>query len=377
MMHDFLCSNRDELVTRCREKVSRRPHRSATSRQLNRGVPMFLEQLIRTLRMEQSEHPMLSREISGLAGGIAPSLSEVGETAAQHGRELLQLGFSVNQVVHDYGDLCQSITDLADERDAPFEVDEFRTLNRCLDNAIADAVTEFTYQRDTVVANQQALEVNERLGFFSHELRNSLSTATLAFSALKAGNMPLTGATGSVLERSLFTLQNLVNGSLAHVGSLTRNSPSHDVFSLADFVTELEHAARLDATARGCRLISTPVDPLLALHGDREQILAAVGNLLSNAFKFTHHHTDVTLNAYAVADQILIDVKDHCGGLIVADLEKMFSPFTQHGTDRSGLGLGLATARRSVEANNGTLTVRDEPGTGCVFTVSLPRNSLQ
>jgi len=54
-------------------------------------------------------------------------LSEVGELAALHGRDLLNLGYTVDQVVHDYGDLCQAITDLAFERDAPFEIDEFRT----------------------------------------------------------------------------------------------------------------------------------------------------------------------------------------------------------------------------------------------------------
>ncbi|WP_436196511.1 hypothetical protein [Paraburkholderia hospita] len=129
---------------------------------------MFLEQLIRTLRVEQTSEPMDSRKISGPSGGGA-SLSEIGESAAQHGRQLLELGFTVDQVVHDYGDLCQAITDLAFERDAPFQIDEFRTLNRCLDNAIADAVTEFSYQRDSVVASQQALEINERLGFFAHE----------------------------------------------------------------------------------------------------------------------------------------------------------------------------------------------------------------
>lgn len=95
----------------------------------------------------------------------------------------MKLGFSVDQVVHDYGDLCQAITDLAYERDAPFLIDEFRTLNRCLDNAIADAVTEFSYQRDFAVADRQAIEMHERLGHFAHELRNFLQTATLAFTA--------------------------------------------------------------------------------------------------------------------------------------------------------------------------------------------------
>jgi hypothetical protein len=131
---------------------------------------------------------MDSRRISGPSGGGA-SLSEIGESAAQHGRELLKLGFSVDQVVHDYGDLCQAITDLAYERDAPFLIDEFRTLNRCLDNAIADAVTEFSYQRDFAVADRQAIEMHERLGLFAHELRNFLQTATLAFTAAKAGTL--------------------------------------------------------------------------------------------------------------------------------------------------------------------------------------------
>ncbi|CAE6862664.1 hypothetical protein R69776_08090 [Paraburkholderia nemoris] len=143
MMHVFLTNNRDALIERCRAKVAQRPAREATVQQLQNGVPLFLDQLIRTLRMEQTSQPMDSRKISGPSGGGA-SPSEVGKSAAEHGRELLTLGFSVDQVVHDYGDLCQAITDLAFERDAPFLIDEFRTLNRCLDNAIADAVTEFS-----------------------------------------------------------------------------------------------------------------------------------------------------------------------------------------------------------------------------------------
>jgi signal transduction histidine kinase len=98
--------------------------------------------------------------------------------------------------------------------------------------------------------------------------------------------------------------------------------------------------------------------------------------LLQNAFKFTHLQTEVTLDAYAVADQILIDVKDHCGGLSATDVESMFQPFEQNGVDRTGLGLGLSIARRSVEASDGVLSVRDIPGTGCVFTISLPRFAM-
>jgi len=372
MMHDFLSNNRDDLIERCRVKVAHRPARGATVQQLQNGVPLFLDQLIQTLRIEQTAKPMDSRKISGPSSG-EPSSSAIGMSAAQHGRQLLELGFSVDQVVHDYGDLCQAITDLAYERDAPFQIDEFRTLNRCLDNAIADAVTEFSYQRDSASTDKHVEEMNERLGSLAHELRNFLQTATLAFTAAKAGNLGLSGATGSVLERSLGGLRDLIDHSLAQV-RLTAEVPTpSQTFSLADFIGEIKQAADLAAQARGCSLTVSHVDADLSVCANRDLLFSALGNLLQNAFKFTHLHTEVTLDAYAVAGRILIDVKDHCGGLSVTDVESMFEPFRQNGIDRTGLGLGLSIARRSVEASEGVLSVRDIPDTGCVFTISLPR----
>jgi signal transduction histidine kinase len=288
----------------------------------------------------------------------------------------LKLGFSVDQVVHDYGDLCQAITDLAFERDAPFSIDEFRTLNRCLDNAIADAVTEFSYQRDFAIADKQAIEMQEQQGFFAHELRNFLQAATLAFAAAKTGNLSLSGATGSVLERSLDGLRDLIDRSLDEVRSATFISAHSRLFSVADFISEVKYAANLAARIRGCVLTVSAVDSQLAISGDREQLYAALGNLLQNAFKFTHPRTEVTLDAYALSDRIFIDVKDHCGGLPPGNAERMFLPFTQHSVDKTGLGLGLSIARRTVDANNGVLSVRDLPGTGCVFTISLPRYAV-
>jgi C4-dicarboxylate-specific signal transduction histidine kinase len=84
----------------------------------------------------------------------------------------------------------------------------------------------------------------------------------------------------------------------------------------------------------------------------------------------------VSLNAYASAHHVMIDVEDHCGGLQPNSAEIMFLPFKQNGEDRSGLGLGLTICRRSVEANNGVLSVRDIPGSGCIFTIQLPRYSM-
>ena len=98
--------------------------------------------------------------------------------------------------------------------------------------------------------------------------------------------------------------------------------------------------------------------------------------MLQNAFKFTHPHTEVLLNVYAVADRIRIDVCDNCGGLPLGLADKLFLPFVQAGADKSGLGLGLSICRRSVAANDGVLSVRDVPGFGCIFTIDLPRHRL-
>lgn len=300
--------------------------------------------------------------------------SEIGITAAAHGRQMLELGYTVNQVVHDYGDLCQAITDLAVARDAPFTVQEFRTLNRCLDTAIADAVTEFSTERDAAMTRQHTSAANERLGFLVHELRNSLHTANLAFTALEAGALPVAGATGAVLRRSLASLGALVNRSLTEVRLAAEPLLGMEVVSLVSFIADAGNAALLEANVKGCHFTVGNVDPGLSIHINRELLLGAVVNLLQNAFKFTRAGSDVSLQAYAAEDgAIHIEVADHCGGLPAGTAEMMFLPFTRYSTEKSGLGLGLSITRRNVEACGGTVTVRDIPGTGCVFTIRLPR----
>lgn len=371
-MYQFLANNREELIARCKEKVAARPHRSATQRQLVHGIPIFLEQLTRTLEAEEKGEAEEGTRISGAAGGQVLSQSEIGVTAAAHGKELLELGFSVDQVVHDYGDLCQAITDLAVERDAPFTIDEFRTLNRCLDNAIADAVTEFSSQRDASRDLAQAAAENRRLGFLVHELRNALGTASLAVNALEMSNMPISGATGAILKRSLNALKKLTDKAIAEVRSTMQPAAQAEVFSAADFITEVSAAARLDPKAKECEFVVDPVDPQLAIAGNRGLLSAALGNLLQNAFKFTHPGSSVHLRARPVENRVRIEVEDRCGGLRPGSIERMFRPFSERMNETTGLGLGLSIAHQSVEADGGALSVRNLPGVGCVFTMDLP-----
>jgi signal transduction histidine kinase len=377
-MRDFLIRNRLELIERCKVKVALRPPRGATEEQLRNGIPLFLEQLTRTLDADASGELEESARISGgLSGGASVGLSEIGVGATAHGKQLLELGYSVDEVVHGYGDLCQSISDMAVERDAPFRVDESRTLNRCLDNAIAEAVTEFSKQRDVEVARKLSSEATERHGFLLHELRNSLHTATLALTALDAGGLPIGGATGAVLRRSLVALTSLVKHALDEVRVAVARPDDVEVFALASFIADAGSAALLDANARGCSfVVKNTIDPDIGVEGNRGLLLGAVTNLVQNAFKFTRPNTVVSLTAHASVDDetVSIDVQDGCGGLPPGIVEVIFAPFTRRHGDRSGLGLGLSIARQSVEAFGGTLTVRDLPGTGCVFTINLRRH---
>ncbi|MGV7243806.1 sensor histidine kinase [Caballeronia sp. M23-90] len=372
MMHTFLENHRVELIERCREKTELRQTYSGTPEQLIHGVPLFLDQLIKTLLIEQGSSPLDSREVSGPAGG-AMTMSEVGTTAAQHGSELLALGYTISEVVHTYGDLCQAITDLSVERKIPFESDEFRTFNRCLDNAIAEAVTEFSYQRDTAIEATHLEEANKHAGMFIHEMRNALQMATFAFDAAKGEKLGLSGATGSVLERSLARLDHLIQQAVTEIRETSGQSLPSKLFSAAELIDEIAQAGALLAQAKQCTFTVAHVDKMLAISGNRSSLYIAVSNLVQNAFKFTRPCTEVTIDTYAVADRILIDVADRCGGLPKGSIERMFHPFAQTGSDKSGLGLGLTISHDAVDAAGGVLSALDVPGHGCVFTISLPR----
>ncbi|PJI98328.1 histidine kinase [Acidovorax sp. 69] len=376
MLHEFLLANRRALIDRCRTKVSLRSD-GVASEELPHGVTVFLDQLIETLMAEQAADPLRSQQISGLSGGLSLAPSEISDAATRYGKELIGSGFTIEEVVHNYGDLCQAISDLALETGTEVRADEFRSLSRCLDNAIANAVTEYIHQRDLLAETKQAHALNERLGVFAHELRNLLFAAKLATRAIKAGNVGVDGATAGVLDRSLAGMSHLIDRSLAEVRVTAGIAAQRHPFSLVDFIAEIRLSATLDAQVKGCAFTVSAVDRSLAIDADRDLMLAAVGNLLQNAFKFSPPIGGVVgLEARASGNRILIEVQDNGEGLSEDAMLTLFQPFTQVGKDRSGMGLGLSISRRSVEANDGTLSVRKAPVAGCIFTIEMPRHTL-
>jgi signal transduction histidine kinase len=209
------------------------------------------------------------------------------------------------------------------------------------------------------------------MGFLAHELRNLVSTALLAYQALHSGRVGIAGTTGGALGRSLKSLRNLVDRSLTEV-RLASGAGHRERVRVAELVEDVEAGATIDATERGLSLLVLPADYGWEVEVDRQLIDSVLANLLQNAFKFTRPRSQVSLRPSERAGRLLIEVEDECGGLPPGRAEELFRPFEQRGSDRTGLGLGLAICQQGARVNGGEVSVRSLPGKGCVFTLSLP-----
>jgi signal transduction histidine kinase len=361
MLSEFVSANRAAIVATCRVRVASRMSPLPTELELEHGIPLFLDQLAAKLRSK----------VSNLAHD-----EHVGASATEHGSELLRMGFTVEQVVRDYGDVCQSITALAIDRGVGITTEDFRTLNLCLDDAIANAVTEYVRQREIAVVAADAKRAAVDLGSFAHEVRNLLQTASLAYAALQSGNVGVAGSTGLLLGRSLADLAELVERSLSGVrAGMGASAVSPVRIVVADLVDEVLVPARMNAKAMGHRVTAEVCDEDAEVIGDRSMLTAICANLMQNAFKYSRMGSEIVLRTSATRELVRIEIEDECGGLPRGAVATMFEPFSQHSLDRTGLGLGLAICLRGTETLGGTLRVRDLPGKGCVFTVELPRAS--
>jgi signal transduction histidine kinase len=360
MLQDFITANRKEIIERAKRRVSDRMIPKSIDARLEHGVPTLLTQIVDALA--QARTPSVV--------GATKATTEISDTAALQGHQLLRDGLTVAQVVNNYGDVCQVVTDLAGESNIVISAQEFHVFNRCLDEAVAGAVTAYGQQRE----RDLAYEGTERLGVLAHEMRNLLNTMTLSFAIVREGKVGLSGSTGAMLARSLSSLSVLVDRSIAEV-RLETGMPKLGPILMTEFMEEMQVSGAAHAEGFGLQLTVHPVDSDLVIDADWQLLGSAVSNLLQNAFKFSRAHGHVSLSTRVTADRVLIDISDECGGLPPGKVQNLFRPFTQESADRSGLGLGLSIALSAARANAGDIHVRDVPGTGCVFTIDLPRRS--
>jgi hypothetical protein len=197
MLSEFLVVHRQTIIANSQIKAASRAAPQATSVDMETGASLFLEQLVHTLTAE-------------FATGEDSSDAQIGLSAATHGKALHEIGFTARQVIHDYGDICQAITELAVESKTPIAAHEFRILNRCLDEAMAEAIAEFGRQRELQLAGGES----KRRSVLAHDLRNLLNVSMLAYDGIREGTIGIGGSTGALLAVGIKRMQEIIDQSV-------------------------------------------------------------------------------------------------------------------------------------------------------------------
>jgi len=380
MLHDFLLKHREEILALAEKKTLALAGVRASSKQLKTGMPIFFQQLLGIFKDKKDGKLAVVANQEGMADAASrndepalamaagrPDDAALAVSAGQHGTEMQRLGYSLSHVVHAYGAMCQSITELVTVKHAHISPAEFRELNLCLDVAIAGAVTEYQAVR---IIQESSREV-EHIGFLAHELRNALSSVKLCIDLIENGSVGFKGSTGQVLKQGIARIDNLINRSFTEVRlSIDPRIHSEPIF-LDRIVQELLVTAEIEAKAKN-QTIQVDIDPTLIAEADQELVYSAISNLVQNAIKFTHYGGHIQLRGTKNDQDVIIEVEDECGGLASNEVD-LFKPFKQHNANRRGLGLGLTISQRAINLNHGTIGAKNLPGKGCIFKITLPQ----
>jgi signal transduction histidine kinase len=190
----------------------------------------------------------------------------------------------------------------------------------------------------------------------------------MAAQLLRSGARPERAV--EVLERSLAQLSEALDHALVDArlrGIDAGASLQLEPIELGALLTQSVADSQPDADARRVTLAVDAPRPV-KVKADVRVLKSALGNLIRNGVKFTRSGGKVTVRTQPGT----VEIEDECGGLREGDERKIFEAFRQSSEDRSGFGLGLAIARQGIEAHGGALAVRNLPGRGCVFVVTLP-----
>ena len=142
------------------------------------------------------------------------------------------------------------------------------------------------------------------------------------------------------------------------------------------FLHELEATFRVLSLQRGIHFaVERGEDLPNEVHWDADRMNEVLGNLLSNAFKFTDRDGHITLQVDRVNQHVQIVVIDSGAGIPASQVPHIFEKFYQadnQGPSLGGTGLGLAIAKQIVVAHGGSITAESSVGVGSTFTVTMP-----
>ena len=211
----------------------------------------------------------------------------------------------------------------------------------------------------------------------AHELRNPLSVIRGNLEAMLDGIYSPDTEHLTLIHEETLLLQRLVEDlrllTLADAGQLALICTDVDV---VDLLNGVANSARAVAEDKGISLHVDVSQDSLVIYGDADRLRQVIGNLVSNALRYTPQGGIITLRAYRAAQRIHISVSDTGQGISPQDLPHIFDRFYRADTARDrasgGSGLGLAIARALIEAHSGTVEVHSKLGQGTTFAIALP-----
>lgn len=381
MLYDFLEKNQKEILDMTEKKSLVLAGNLQSSEQLKLGLPIFYNQLKEVLLLKGAENSNTKNDADkekAAGDNDEPAMAKaegrpseivLAKSAGDHGIELLKLGYTLSHVVHAYGAMCQSITELAIKKNENITASEFHDLNRCLDTAIAGAVTSYEEYQNLDTNKQEV----EHLGFLAHELRNALTSVNFALQIIKLGTVGFAGSTGKVLDRGLKRIENLIDRSLTEV----RLNASPKIIPTKEFlfqqVEQILITANIEAKYKDQKL-KTDIDSSLVIEADQQLFHSALSNIIQNAIKYTPNGGTIQIRGFHEKENIVIEVEDECGGLKNPNTD-LFKPYVQQNENRKGLGLGLTIAQKAMSLNHGAINVKNLPEKGCIFKITLPQEA--
>ncbi|WP_198173702.1 ATP-binding protein [Lysobacter soli] len=309
-------------------------------------------------------------------------VNATGRTARECAPDLDQTWFDT------YGEVARSGTPLrferrADALDRDFDVYAFR-VGPADAPKVAVLFADITDRRVMEVALRQAdRRKDEFLATLAHELRNPLAPLRTGLELLRRWNVREdAGATLGMMERQVRHLVRMVD-DLLDISRISRGKVELDRRRV-DLVHEVRVAAEAmqptyEAENRTLSIDLTP-SPLMVC-ADTTRVMQVLGNLLSNALKFTPEGGHIRVSLAREGDEAVLCVRDDGIGIADDDLEQIFASFMQVDTSlergQNGLGLGLAVAKELVSMHGGRIQARSKGlGEGSEFMVRLPLDEI-
>ena len=253
--------------------------------------------------------------------------------------------------------------------------------------AVGVLVTDLTTQRhhEKLDAAMKALEESDRLkneflAMLAHELRNPLAPICNAVHIMRLtdGDATVLATTSEMMERQVGQIVRLVD-DLLDVSRIScgKIELRRERIELASVIGHAVEASRSDMeSSKHLLSVTLPSQPTY-INGDPARLAQVVGNLLSNARKFTHPSGRIGLTLEREGERAVIRVRDSGIGIVAGQLPRIFEMFMQIDTSLersvSGLGIGLALVKTLVEMHDGTVEAHSAgAGHGSEFVVRLP-----